>query len=654
MKSTLLLAALVARQACAAAAAPSPPLFDALAASRFLNLGVVNATSSFAYLPIAAQYLESENVSCAGCSWGAGGISYLYDVTNSPPPNASCSPLGPPAPNTDRPGGDLRTIVQAADDASLCAASCCDEVSCGAWAYASSAPAPFLSCAAGDHCCYLKSGAPAPSPLTGLVSGLVNRSGVSGAVTPPVGMRSSVPLGGLGAGAIELRADGTFHECTIINQSPAGAAKFGVVADMMLGVRVDSDARLVRTHPPAWAPAGAGVAQISYSGSYPLSRLSIADPRLGRADVFAYSALVPGDPAASAYPAISFTLSATNEGAAAANVSWMLSVPFGGVNDCSRASKSSAGSSTVASYGACLAACDAAASASPACASWTWTAATGLCELNADVPHSVFSAGRFCGVQGTWSSSGRSLTLTTSPAGGAGGPANGDVTLAPVLPAGASASFGVGDDPAALFADFSATGGFSGAQSFVGTAAAHGAAAVSVVLAPGESVALTIVFAWFFPDRDHMGEKIGNFYSNLWPSSAAVAAELATDAKQLSVVQALNAHQAVVAGSSLPEWIADNAINHMSHFRGFIWTRDGRMREFEANDCPDVDSASASARAHTRAHARKRAHVRQLARTPAHSRATRSPQHHPPTTPRRSTTTTSATCPTSGWCRPST
>ena len=106
-QSTLLLAALVARQAYAAAAAPAPPLFDALAASRFLNLGVVNATSSFAYLPIAAQYLESENVSCAGCSWGAGGISYLYDVTNSPPPNASCSPLGPPAPNTDRPGSDM-------------------------------------------------------------------------------------------------------------------------------------------------------------------------------------------------------------------------------------------------------------------------------------------------------------------------------------------------------------------------------------------------------------------------------------------------------------------------------------------------------------------------------------------------------------------
>ena len=585
MQLSAALSALVAALAAARAASAAPPLFDALAASVFLNQGVVNASSKFAYLPIAAQYLEAENVSCAGCSWGAGGIQYLFDVTNAPPANASCNVL-PSTPDTDRPGGDLRTIVQATDDASLCAASCCDDVSCGAWAYASAAPLPFLSCATGDHCCYLKSGAPAQHPLAGITSGLVNRSGTSGAVTPPVGMRSSVPLGGLGAGAIELRADGTFHECTIINQSPAGAAKFGVVADMMLGARVNSDARLVRTQPPAWAPAGAGVAQISYSGSYPLSRLSIADPRLGNADVFAYSALVPGDSAASAYPAVSFTFSATNEGAAAANVTWMVSVPFGAVNDCARTSKSSAGSSTVASYGACLASC----AGTPACASWTWTAASGLCELATDVPHSVYLAGRYCGVQGSWSSSGRSLTLTMNPAGGAGGPANGDVTLTPVLPAGASASFGVGNDPAALFADFAANGGFSGPQSFVGTAAAHGAAAVSVALAPGESVALTIVFAWYFPDRDHMGESIGNFYANLWPSSAAVAAELATEAAQLRVVQALNAHHAVFAASSLPAWIADNAINHMSHFRGFIWTRDGRMREFEANDCPDVDS----------------------------------------------------------------
>ncbi len=44
------------------------------------------------------------------------------------------------------------------------------------------------------------------------------------------------------------------------------------------------------------------------------------------------------------------------------------------------------------------------------------------------------------------------------------------------------------------------------------------------------------------------------------------------------------------AGNSLPQWMQDMAINEMSHFRGLIWTQNGRLREFEANDCPDVDS----------------------------------------------------------------
>ena len=44
----------------AAPAAAAPPLFEALAASRFLNLGVVNASSAFRFLPIPAQYLEAE------------------------------------------------------------------------------------------------------------------------------------------------------------------------------------------------------------------------------------------------------------------------------------------------------------------------------------------------------------------------------------------------------------------------------------------------------------------------------------------------------------------------------------------------------------------------------------------------------------------
>ena len=561
-------------------------LVAALAAARFLSpLGVVNASSQFSFLPIAAQYLEAPNVSCAGCGWGLGGgaFPYLFDVSAVPPSNASCGPLGPPQPDTDRPGGDLESLVLAQDDAALCAAACCADTACGAWTYAPSAPADFLACAKGDHCCYLKAGQPEAKPSSpGLTSGLVNRSAVVGAVAPPPGMRSAVPLGGLGAGALELRGDGTFQEVTIQNQSPAGAAKWGVLADMALAVRAGTDARLVRTAPPAYAR---GVSQMTYSGSYPLARLQVGDATLagGSAVVYAYSPLVPGDAPASAHPAVSFTLTATNTGASPANFSWMLSVPLGAVNDCARpASKAPAGSANVSSYGACLAAC--AAAAAPACASWTWVARTGACTLNAAVPHTVYARGAYCGVAGSWSSDGSALTLTAAPAGGAGGPANGDVTLRPVAAAGGAPlalTFAAGDDPAALFADFAAHGGFSGAQAFTGVAAAHGAAAVSAALAPGESVALTIVFAWYFPARDHMGVSIGNFYRNLWPSSAAVAQELATEDRQLAVVGALNAHHAVFLDSSLPAWVADNAVNHMSHFRGFIWTGDGRMREFE-------------------------------------------------------------------------
>lgn len=57
-------------------------------------------------------------------------------------------------------------------------------------------------------------GRPIPSPLLPLLP-----------PHPPV--RSAVPLGGIGAGAFEVRADGSVHEFTIINMSP-GARSAGV------------------------------------------------------------------------------------------------------------------------------------------------------------------------------------------------------------------------------------------------------------------------------------------------------------------------------------------------------------------------------------------------------------------------------------------
>ena len=55
---------------------------------------------------------------------------------------------------------------------------------------------------------------------------LFQRLGDGTLVAPPIGLRSSPPLGGLGAGSVELRADGSFRQWTIWNQGPAGSGKY--------------------------------------------------------------------------------------------------------------------------------------------------------------------------------------------------------------------------------------------------------------------------------------------------------------------------------------------------------------------------------------------------------------------------------------------
>jgi non-lysosomal glucosylceramidase len=481
------------------------------------------------------------------------------------------------------------------DDVTLCEAMCCADQTCVAWVYASSAPADFESCTAGSHCCYMKGSVTDEKPLAGLTNGLMGHAPID-ASAPPIGMRSAVPLGGMGAGALELRADGSVHEVTIINQSPAGAAKYGVLGDMVLGVRAGATARPVRTNPPAYAAPG--VAQIAYSGSYPLSRLAINDPSLPvTSSVYAYSTFVPGNMEASAYPAVTFTLTASNPSATAQPVSFFLGLPFAAVNDCARTATVVVGNATTAGYAACLTAC----AAQAGCSAWTWRAADGLCKMTSDVGWSVHADGDYCGVAGAWSSNGFALNLVQHPAGGVGGPANGDIALRPVLdsgsgPDGVTVGFGVANDPASLWASFAATGTFStgngvlASGTFEETVAAHGAASVTATLAPGANLTLSLVFAWYFPDRDHMGVSIGNYYSTLWDNAAAVAQALADQQTLERVAGAINAHHSVFLGTpsaptSMPDWVADHMVNMFSHFRGLIWFKDGRLREFEANDC---------------------------------------------------------------------
>jgi non-lysosomal glucosylceramidase len=69
----------------------------------------------------------------------------------------------------------------------------------------------------------------------------------AGLVPPALGIRSAVPLGGIGAGSMELRGDGTLQQLTIWNNFPAGAPKFWAFPDALFGLRVGKHTVALRT-----------------------------------------------------------------------------------------------------------------------------------------------------------------------------------------------------------------------------------------------------------------------------------------------------------------------------------------------------------------------------------------------------------------------
>ncbi len=156
------------------------------------------------------------------------------------------------------------------------------------------------------------------------------------ATVPPIGMRSAMPLGGLGTGTFELRADGSFADWQVENQGPALAtdaiqnSKLPLLEGALLGLKIGDFATTLRTHPPRGSGLPAAEA-LNYSGAYPFARLGLHDSRLRdklSASVFAYSAAKVHDANASALPAVAFTLVLENRGPAALNASFLLTLPL--------------------------------------------------------------------------------------------------------------------------------------------------------------------------------------------------------------------------------------------------------------------------------------------------------------------------------------
>eukprot|EP00048_Salpingoeca_helianthica_P016203 m.230998 g.230998 ORF g.230998 m.230998 type:complete len:1044 (-) comp18208_c0_seq1:66-3197(-) len=588
-----LLVALAALALAGAVVGAKSEIKGALDDARFLHEAVTASSQQFLWSSIECAYLEGENISCAQCGWG-GPCSYKFV---GEPIVADCE-NETALPGYDRSGSDMQTFMLPGTQWEACRDKCCEEDRCAGWVFVANFTETFMDCKAPSNCCFLKSNdvTPTPSGVRGIFTGGREHGPLS---HPPLGIRSAVPLGGLGAGALELRADGTFHEVTIHNAQPASSGKYGVLADAMLGLYVrsaevpDGTTRALRTHAP---PFATGVDQLAYSGSYPLARLRVIDDSVSlEPTLYAYSRLIPSDEVASAVPAVAFTLTVRNAGAAPARAALFFNLPFGAINDCARLSTASPSGTATPSATACMHAC--AEAKAPACAAWSYNGSH--CFHETSVPHSVFRDGWHCGVNGAWSARTGDLTLHATPAGAEDTAAAGNLSLFASSDGArvTHTAFAVADDPALLYSSFaSGAGQFARTPGvaigpFGPTVAAHGAAAVAVELEGGAEAAVTIVLSWFFPERDHMGVNVGNFYSNLGRSSQDFA-WFAAPQELFKTITTINSMHRVFSNenTSYPGWLQDHMVNQLSHMRGMMYLRDGRMREYEAPDCPDIDS----------------------------------------------------------------
>lgn len=147
---------------------------------------------------------------------------------------------------------------------------------------------------------------------------------------PPSGMRSAVPLGGLGAGSVELRADGRFVDWNIFNNSPAITNEKVQLNDALMGLWVgggtqETTSTTLRTHPPSGLPA---VKQIEYSGAFPVSRLKFTDPKIKiQSTLYAYSEFQIRQPDRSGAPCILMSIELHNPTDQPVNAAFLFNLP---------------------------------------------------------------------------------------------------------------------------------------------------------------------------------------------------------------------------------------------------------------------------------------------------------------------------------------
>ncbi len=122
-----------------------------------------------------------------------------------------------------------------------------------------------------------------------------------------------VPLGGIGAGSVEIRGDGSFREWQIFNNwgntPQVVLSKHFPPFDLLnafAAVKIDDHAYVLETHPPEGLP---GVSAIQYDGWFPFADLdyTVADQTPVRISLEAFGSYIPHHANDSAIPAIGLT-----------------------------------------------------------------------------------------------------------------------------------------------------------------------------------------------------------------------------------------------------------------------------------------------------------------------------------------------------------
>lgn len=229
----------------------------------------------------------------------------------------------------------------------------------------------------------------------------------------------------------------------------------------------------------------------------------------------------------------------------------------------------------------------------PKCMAWTTNGPTA-CLLKDKMPLHSWQSGIISGLKGMWSVDGTMLTMERPGFF----PQSGSTTLYAVEGEGEIASFAASDDfweTWQQFAKSGLVGNFTSSTSM----ALHGSASIQTTLQPGQKKSLSIIMAWYYPNRDHAQVSIGNFYSNLFSSSQAVALHMHKNLIQ-TVGYIINWQVPFLLPNSfiqephhvnkLPLWLNDLLMNSVSYWRSSFWTKDGRWRQWEAYDCNDIDT----------------------------------------------------------------